>query len=871
MMDSFRSNLERKAAMYEMLLALESDFINNFYYKLEMSDLPQKIIEESTPSKNDDLFLSILQGLDFQAYIEICNANIVRLQFSKEEKDFLNKEFKNIIPIRNNVMHPRPLGVLDYHIVKGIFDDIDRVLFNFSWDNVKIVRRKIVENPEELKLPPQNLRKSDNVIENIPTTVDFEDTSFIGRRREIGELKAKLSKNNVHILSIIGDGGIGKTAIAIKLLYDLLDDEKSNFNLILWASLKTNELNNYEFREIKNSIKTAGEMYAKLGAFVGASEVNSVQDYLIDLAKEFNMLLVLDNLETINTDDIKEFLDRFTEYGKVLITSRIGLGEMEHRYRLGGLAEDDVMEYMNILLELYGFEAMMTEEKKRDIAIKQLYANPLAIKWFVRCMYNGDDIDDILKNKSELSSFCMSNVYDKLEKRAHEVLDILLVANRDLSFAELMYYLGLGVEEYKDISYAINDLIKCNFIDDIRFKIEEKLSITSFAKEFLKQNYIENIELASSYKQKEMKLQTFFQNQLQTKARSPYGIKSFGVESNESEKLVAAFFLNEAIVNFNRKEVNLAFKNVELAKKLAPNYYQCNKIAAYLYGKTSREKAKEEYSIAIQCCENQDELVDIYINYAGYLLRCNDYVGAIEQLENAELTSKELNVHIVLEKAKVLSCVGRYDEAYETLDKVDFSELSLSERNIYLTRKADIKRRESERYDQRDVEQQLTLIKDAFDILDLSEEPDRGIYQYRALLVKMLSYLYYDEASMVFLNKVLAKYYYKIRREANYRAFMDNMSGKIDLVGDEKICREIKKYLTDFNQKIEVLKDDEGIVYVINYEKQFGFFRNLKYPQGVYFKLTAKTGKVQLGDIVKYDCVVETGRGIMANRIINYR
>lgn len=569
MMDSFRSNLERKAAMYEMLLALESDFINNFYYKLEMSDLPQKIIEESTPSKNDDLFLSILQGLDFQAYIEICNANIVRLQFSKEEKDFLNKEFKNIIPIRNNVMHPRPLGVLDYHIVKGIFDDIDRVLFNFSWDNVKIVRRKIVENPEELKLPPQNLRKSDNVIENIPTTVDFEDTSFIGRRREIGELKAKLSKNNVHILSIIGDGGIGKTAIAIKLLYDLLDDEKSNFNLILWASLKTNELNNYEFREIKNSIKTAGEMYAKLGAFVGASEVNSVQDYLIDLAKEFNMLLVLDNLETINTDDIKEFLDRFTEYGKVLITSRIGLGEMEHRYRLGGLAEDDVMEYMNILLELYGFEAMMTEEKKRDIAIKQLYANPLAIKWFVRCMYNGDDIDDILKNKSELSSFCMSNVYDKLEKRAHEVLDILLVANRDLSFAELMYYLGLGVEEYKDISYAINDLIKCNFIDDIRFKIEEKLSITSFAKEFLKQNYIENIELASSYKQKEMKLQTFFQNQLQTKARSPYGIKSFGVESNESEKLVAAFFLNEAIVNFNRKEVNLAFKNVELAKKVS--------------------------------------------------------------------------------------------------------------------------------------------------------------------------------------------------------------------------------------------------------------------------------------------------------------
>ncbi|SDA73170.1 hypothetical protein SAMN02910275_02452 [Butyrivibrio sp. INlla18] len=66
------------------------------------------------------------------------------------------------------------------------------------------------------------------------------------------------------------------------------------------------------------------------------------------------MLFVLDNLETINTEDIKGFLDRFTEYGKVLIALRVGLGEMEHRYKMGGMSKNDVLEYMNYIKVVKG-------------------------------------------------------------------------------------------------------------------------------------------------------------------------------------------------------------------------------------------------------------------------------------------------------------------------------------------------------------------------------------------------------------------------------------------------------------------------------------------------------------------------------------
>ena len=182
-------------------------------------------------------------------------------------------------------------------------------------------------------------------------------------------------------------------------------------------------------------------MYNQLASVVGADSSKNVEEYIIELAKNFNTLFVLDNLETINTSEIKDFLEEFTEYGKVLITSRIGLGEMEHRYKLGGLDNTDVMEYTDTLLSLYGFEGMFSNTEKYDIAVKQLHSNPLAIKWFVRCLYNGQTVDNVLAHKEDIINFCMSNVYEKLSDKAHEVLNIMVVAGVDLSYAELMYYL----------------------------------------------------------------------------------------------------------------------------------------------------------------------------------------------------------------------------------------------------------------------------------------------------------------------------------------------------------------------------------------------------------------------------------------------
>ena len=323
------NSLIRRLEMYAMVNAIETDFIVNYCGVLEIRNIPSILINRSQDVENKEDLQQVLRGLDLQAYIEIANTNALMLGLSLEEKKFINGALSRIIPIRNKIMHPRLFEFFDYPSLKEVFLKIPNVLKSFTWMNVLKADKMIKEEPSKLKQYEIALKKSSNVIENLPTVVDFEDTSFIGRRKEIGEIKEKLLKKNVHILSVLGDGGVGKTALVIKLLYDLLDDEKNPFELILWISLKTETLNNYEFDKISGAIQDINTMYGILNQFVGGE--HSPRQNLIDISKTYKTLLVLDNLETINTEEIRDFLDEFSEDGKVLITSRIGIGEMEHK------------------------------------------------------------------------------------------------------------------------------------------------------------------------------------------------------------------------------------------------------------------------------------------------------------------------------------------------------------------------------------------------------------------------------------------------------------------------------------------------------------------------------------------------------------
>ena len=60
-------------------------------------------------------------------------------------------------------------------------------------------------------------------------------------------------------------------------------------------------------------------------------------------------------------------------------------------------------------------------------------------------------------------------------------------------------------------------------------------------------------------------------------------------------------------------------------------------------------------------------------------------------------------------------------------------------------------------------------------------------------------------------------------------------------------------------------------MYAIRYDKCFAFFKNKENLQGVYFKLTQELMGIQLGNVVKYDKIINTKKGKIANKIVSYR
>lgn len=853
----------RRLEMYAMVNSIENDLVENLSSLLDLNDIPVETKNKCQNVSDMSSTACVLRGLDLQGYIEILNKNILKLHLTTDQKNFINTDFAKIIPIRNKVMHPRLFDFYDYPMLKACFENLPNKLQSFSWDNVNGVARMINEEPSMLMQYEAHLKKSAQVIENLPTVVDFEDTSFIGRTKEIGELKSKLYKKNVHILTVIGDGGVGKTALTIKLLYDLLDDDKNPFELILWVSLKTKELNNYEFTEIQNSINDINKMYQKLGAFVGkATNEVEIQQELIALSKSFKTLLVLDNLETINTDDIRDFLDEFSEEGKVIITSRIGLGEMEYRYPLQGLSDTDLEFYTDTLFQLYNIEHCFSNKEKMQYVKQELHANPLAIKWFARGLSNGQTAQQLLKNKGDLISFCMSNVYDKLSDKAKEILLVLKTAHAELSFAEMFFLIAKDTVDEPEIRSAVNELCKCNFIDSDSFKLNNVLSITEFAFEFIRLHVQSNSSVEGHVKKGLNDLNAFNQNMLGKQNNDPYSLGTFHYSYGERERPVGAYYLSKAITAYNKGNEPLAFLNVEIAKSLCPKYFECNKIAAYFLRVSDPQKACDEYDIAKKNITNPEELRLVYIAYKEFCISNTNYIEALNALDQAIAIRDETILQ--MEKAKILGFMSKYDEAISILDNIETNCLKESTySNLYFSRRADIYRRQSELC--RDYKDRFEILKRAYCTLCKMPSMDKTALSVLANIVRELLYIGFDTEAVTYAYNILKTADDNIFKTSGIKELRSKMANLKTYIPEFEGKKELLSMLVDYDNILDILEENEGVVYHI--KDSFGFIKNKEYPLGIFFLLRDAKYDVQLGDIVDVGTVFKTEKGNMTKHI----
>ena len=98
---------------------------------------------------------------------------------------------------------------------------------------------------------------------NLPVA-EFEDTGFIGRANERRRLKNLLLSDH-RVITVVGVGGIGKTALAMRVCHDLVDDASPRFENVVWVTLKTQFLTTYGIEDIKDAVNTQGKLLDHIG------------------------------------------------------------------------------------------------------------------------------------------------------------------------------------------------------------------------------------------------------------------------------------------------------------------------------------------------------------------------------------------------------------------------------------------------------------------------------------------------------------------------------------------------------------------------------------------------------------------------------
>jgi predicted ATPase/class 3 adenylate cyclase len=144
-------------------------------------------------------------------------------------------------------------------------------------------------------------------LESIPNNLPQQLTSFIGRERELGEIRALLRTSR--LVTVTGTGGLGKTRLSLQVAADVLDDFGDGAWLVDLASLADARL-------------VAQAAAAALGVKEDAGR--SITDALVRHCHDRALLLVLDNCEHL-IDACAEFavqLLQSTSGVRILATSR---------------------------------------------------------------------------------------------------------------------------------------------------------------------------------------------------------------------------------------------------------------------------------------------------------------------------------------------------------------------------------------------------------------------------------------------------------------------------------------------------------------------------------------------------------------------
>lgn len=808
--------------------------------------------------------VDFFENSDFPDLLEISiyKDNFANFFSNGISKDDLNQLMISLYGLRCKIAHVKGFFTsfdLDklIELSKIIAKHIDKGKEFFTLIDViqKTPEKVVIKVPLDFNI---DYLESNGITNNLPTP-DYEyEGGFVGREDDIKEIIKYLQREKFPVVTITGAGGVGKTSLALKVIQEITQRPKAEkYDAIIWLSAKENKLSPFGIEDIEPTLRSYDELLDTIISVLGFGiELNECSEsiekkeetinMLFDLSN--NILIIIDNLETVTDERIINFIIDAPQKTKFLVTSRKGMGQVERRYELKQLKEKEAIYLFRQLAkdkQIIGLTNLDNDVIKKYVNKVSNY--PLAIKWVIGQVARGRDINQVIASiddaTGDISQFCFQQIFGMLSDNSKLILFSLCCFDEPPPASLLRYVVEI---ENKDFDDCIEELILVSLVIPEQFKNEQneisrKFSILHLTRGYVRQQLNNNIILRDKITKRLLDVESTVTATEQAKREYRFSLHNLGATTDEEK--IAAIFTQTAFQKYQAGLYDEAVINYKKAVGVAPRF-------ASIYRNWSVMESYENHlyeadQLMTKAAELNPSDPQIWLLWGNIKRKANRISEADEMYKKAYDLSPDN--HIILNAyGQTRSRLGDYETGLSLLNAALKSDLSISSKKHGIINHSSIAETligwSEFLYHDRDVSLAEKKLHEALEHcfialkIDINDPKSLGIlcktyYKIGKHYGKIGSI---EEAISYFQKAMLIKNYgfkitrYRIKSTIEYSKILlekedfENVKEILDplLIGNDSIYRKYPEILNEINQVLESIgaksKFLEGKIITVN-------------------------------------------------------
>lgn len=532
--------------------------------------------------------------------------------------------------------------------------------------------------PYAIKIPAEFILGTDSEnafqhLNNLPPADYDMDGGFVGRKEDLKTFRKFLTGNLYRVVTIAGAGGVGKTALAHQLCESFLSVPNCCFDAVVWMSAKEEQLTVSGIEALSPQLKSHEDLLdAILKVLVGddlpyvtPTAKHEAADAALQMCDK-GILLVIDNLETIGDADIIEYIKEFPPPHRVLITSRLGLGEIEKRRSLKALTDSEALTLFRSLArekQLYSLAA--NSDDTLLPYIRKTCSFPLAMKWAIGQVVIGRDINTVTAElaapESQIAVFTFDTIYSKhLDDADRVVLSALSTDDAAMTKGVLCHLANFTPVAVDRILLKLTQasLVIPTISKTARGDLETRYELLSLTREYIFSKLQADTVLYARIKERISVVQHML-TEANKAERSSNALRNELPAITEEEK-IAVMWVRSARERYDAGQYEAAVKMYERASAFAPRFPGVYRSWALTESAEGRyERASELMAKAVQLDSTSPAL---WLSSGLIQMRWGHYDAAAEQLKKALELAPE-NYEVIGALADVKRRHGDYEES----------------------------------------------------------------------------------------------------------------------------------------------------------------------------------------------------------------